>query len=330
MSHGASPVTPAAIADAAAAISPHMRVSPILRIPARDLLDHEWSADTTLVLKLEHLQHSGSFKARGAAHFMATQPIGPSGVVAASGGNHGAAVAWAARTFGHRANIFVPSIATPAKVQRLRDLGATVHQGGAVFQDAYAASVEWQTSHDAVAIHPYDDPLIMAGAGTCSRELERQAGLLDAVLVACGGGGLAGGAASWFQQRVPVVACETEGTATYASAVRAGEPVDIDVSGIAADALGATRLGRHPWVALGETGTESVVISDAQLVEAQRLLWDRLRLVVEPAAAAPIAALIAGAWQPRITLSRHIGVVLCGANTDLPSFPTVESEDRPR
>jgi threonine dehydratase len=309
-------LTAAHIERAADAIGRHVRVTPIIQVPAGDVTDQPGLADTTLVLKLEHLQHSGSFKARGAANFMATQPIGPGGVVAASGGNHGAAVAWAASEFGHAANIFVPTIAARAKIDRLRAHGATVHQGGDVFSEAHAASLAWQEVNDAAAIHPYDDPTVMCGAATCSREFERQAGLLDAVLVACGGGGLAGGAASWFTHRVEVVACETEGTATFATARRLGLPTDITVSGLAADALGATRLGAHPWQALHAAEASSIVVTDDQLDEARRRLWDRLRLMVEPAAAAPIAALITGQWRPRSTVSHRIGVVLCGANTD--------------
>lgn len=310
------PLSPADIEAAANVISRHVRTTPILRIPASELVDHRWLADTTLVLKLEHLQHSGSFKARGAAHFLATQSIGPSGVVAASGGNHGAAVAWAAGEFGHPANIFVPTIAAPAKVARLRNHGARVHQSGAVFRDAYEASLAWQQVNDAVAVHPYDDPVVMCGAATCSREFERQTGLFDAVLLACGGGGLAGGAASWFVDRVEIVACETEGTATFAAAKRRGAPTDVEVSGLAADSLGATRIGDHPWRALATVGASSVVVTDEQLTDARDRLWDRLRLIVEPSAAAPLAALIAGEWRPRSTLCRRIGIVLCGANTD--------------
>ena len=307
-------IGPEAIVDAARRID--ARVTPIVEMPAADLIDLPQWADTSIVLKLEQLQHSGSFKARGAAHFIATQTIGADGVVAASGGNHGAAVAWAAERFGHAANIFVPTIAAPAKVEVLRRFGATVHQQGGMFSEAHAASLEWQAGHDATAIHPYNDPVVMAGAGTASRELERQAGLLDAVLVACGGGGLAGGAASWFGTRVEVVACETEGTATYAGAVAAGEPTDVEVSGLAADALGATKLGENPWNALHAVDAPSVVVSDEQLAEAQQRLWDQLRLVVEPAAAAPIAALIAGTWTPRARLAGRVGVILCGGNTD--------------
>ena len=307
---------PRTIAAAAEAIRGHVRVTPIIEVPASELTDQPVWADTSLVLKLEHLQHSGSFKGRGAAHFLATQTIGADGVVAASGGNHGAAVAWAAARFGHAANIFVPTIAAPAKVEMLRRFGATVHQQGAVFSEAHATSLAWQTANDATAIHPYDDPVVMAGAGTASREFECQAGLLDAVLVACGGGGLAGGAASWFGQRVEVVACETEGTATYAGAVAAGTPTDVEVSGLAADALGATKLGNNPWRALHAVDAPSVVVTDEQLADAQQRLWDRLRLVVEPSAAAPIAALIAGTWMPRARLAKRVGVILCGANTD--------------
>jgi len=307
-------MSPDAIVEAAKRSD--VRTTPIVEIPAAALVDLPQWANTSLVLKLEHLQHSGSFKARGAAHFMATQTIRADGVVAASGGNHGAAVAWAASEFGHTANIFVPTIASPAKVGVLRRFGATVHHQGTVFSEAHAASMEWAKSHDATTIHPYNDPVVMAGAGTASREFERQAGLLDAVLVACGGGGLAGSAASWFGTRVEVVACETAGTATYAAAVAAGEPVDVEVSGLAADALGATKLGQNPWDTLHAVGAPSVVVTDEQLADAQQRLWDRLRLVIEPSAAAPIAALIAGDWEPRARLAGRVGVILCGGNTD--------------
>lgn len=309
-------VTPTTIEAAAEAIRSYVRFTPVVSVRADDFTGDPAWADTTLVLKLEHLQHSGTFKARGAANFMATQPIGASGVVAASGGNHGAAVAWAAQQFGHPANIFVPSIASLAKVERLGQLGATVHQGGAVFAEAHAASCAWQADNDAVAIHPYDDPVVMAGAGTASREFERQAGVLDAVMVACGGGGLAGGAASWFGRRVEVAACETTGTATFAGALAAGGPTDVSVSGLAADALGATRIGIHPWTALSAAQATSLIVSDDELRVAQLALWDRLRLVVEPATAAPLAAIMAGGWRPRLTLTNRVGVVLCGANTD--------------
>jgi threonine dehydratase len=293
------------------AIAPFVRATPILEVPGSEI-----GVDTTLVFKLEHVQQSGSFKGRGAAHFLPTQPIADPGIVAASGGNHGAAVAWAAQRFGHTAHIFVPTTAAPAKLHRLERYGATIHLAGDVYADAYAASQTFLADHGATSIHAYDDPVVMAGAGTCAMELDAQAGHLDAVLVACGGGGLSGGAATWFGDRVEIVACETEGTATYASARAHGAPVDIDVRGAAADALGATRLGTHPWHALSSVDATSAVVSDEAMFAARDLLWDWLRIVVEPAAATPLAAVIGGQWRPSSTDSR-VAIVLCGANTTL-------------
>ena len=307
-------VTPDHIATAAGVIAPFVRRTPVLVVPGSEI-----GVDATLVLKLEFLQHSGSFKARGATHFMATQDIAESGIVAASGGNHGAAVAWAAQRFGHPAHIFVPTTASPAKVARLNDYGAEVHQVGEVYGEALAASKEFLAVHGGSSIHAYDDPIVIAGAGTCARELELEQPGLDAVVVACGGGGLSGSTAAWYGDRTEIVVVETDGTATYAAALAHGAPTDIEVSGIAADALGATRLGSHPWDALHRVGATSVVVSDADVVAARRQLWRWLRIVVEPAAAAPLAALITGAWRP--TPGTHIGIVVCGANTTLDLTP---------
>lgn len=307
-------VTPDHIATAAGVIAPFVRRTPVLVVPGSEI-----GVDATLVLKLEFLQHSGSFKARGATHFMATQDIAESGIVAASGGNHGAAVAWAAQRFGHPAHIFVPTTASPAKVARLNDYGAEVHQVGEVYGEALAASKEFLAVHGGSSIHAYDDPIVIAGAGTCARELELEQPGLDAVVVACGGGGLSGSTAAWYGDRTEIVAVETDGTAAYAAALAHGAPTDIEVSGIAADALGATRLGSHPWDALHRVGATSVVVSDADVVAARRQLWSWLRIVVEPAAAAPVAALITGAWRP--TPGTHIGIVVCGANTTLDLTP---------
>jgi threonine dehydratase len=307
-------VTPGQIEAAAGVIAPFVRRTPVLMVPGDEI-----GIDARLVLKLEFLQHSGSFKARGATHFVATQDIAGNGIVAASGGNHGAAVAWAAQRFGHAAHIFVPTTANPAKVARLNDYGADVHQVGDVYGDALAASREFLSSHDASSIHAYDDPIVMAGAGTCARELDLEVPGLDAVLVACGGGGLSGSTAAWYGERTEVVVVETDGTATYAAALANGAPIDIEVSGVAADALGATRLGSHPWDALHRVGATSVVVSDADVVAARRQLWRWLRIVVEPAAAAPVAALITGAWRP--TPGDRVGIVLCGANTTFDLTP---------
>ncbi|MDW3214339.1 MAG: serine/threonine dehydratase [Ilumatobacteraceae bacterium] len=308
-------VSPDDVERAAESISAHVRTTPIVEVPGQEI-----GVDATLVLKLEFLQHSGSFKARGAAHFVATQPIATDGIVAASGGNHGAAVAWAARRSGHPAHIFVPTTADPAKVARLRGYGATVHEVGEVYGEAFAASRRYLDTHDATSIHAYDDPVVVAGAGTCARELDQAAPDLDAVVLACGGGGLAGSTAAWYGERTEVVAVETTGTASYAAAVAAGEPVDVDVSGLAADALGAPRIGSTPFRALRAVDATSVVVSDDAVAAARTHLWSWLRIVVEPAAAAPLAALMSGAWSPRSPHGR-VGIVLCGANTTLDLAP---------
>lgn len=309
-----SEVTPDDIERAAAVIGPLVRHTPTIEVPGSEI-----GIDATLVLKLEYLQYSGSFKARGATHFVATQPIAAGGIVAASGGNHGAAVAWSAQRFGHDAHIFVPTAATPAKVAKLRQFDAIVHEVGDVYHDALAASREYLDEHHATSIHAYDDPVVMAGAGTCARELDRQAPGLDAVLLACGGGGLSGGNAAWYGRRTETVAVETPGTATYAAASVNDEPIDVEVSGVVADALGATRVGNTPFRALRAAGATSAQVDDDDVIAARLHLWNWLRIVVEPAAAAPLAALMTRAWRPRSAGDR-VGVVLCGANTmlDLP------------
>lgn len=310
------------IEAAATIVAPHVRATPVIEVPGSEI-----GIEATLVVKLEHLQHSGSFKARGATHAIATRPIGPDGVVAASGGNHGAAVAWAARRLGLHAHIFVPTTSTPAKIERLRAFGAEVHQVGQVYADALAAGHSYLSDHDATSIHAYDDPVVMAGAGTCARELDLAAPDLDAVVLACGGGGLSGGHAAWFGDRAEIVAVETEGTATYAAAVAAGRPIDVDVSGLVADSLGAPRIGTHPWRALRAAGATSVVVPDDAVAAARERLWQWLRVVVEPAAAVPIAALLTGAWSPPV--GGRIGVVLCGANTDIVLRPNSTDQPKP-
>lgn len=307
-----SAVTADAVDRAAAVIEPHVQVTPVMEVQAADL---GVDVDAQIVLKLEYLQRSGSFKGRGATHFVATQDIGPAGLVAASGGNHGAAVAWAAQRFGHACHIFVPTISAPAKVDRLRQFGAEVHQVGDVYADSLAASEEWREETGAVGVHAYNDPVVLAGAGTCAREFWQQCGGLDSVLFATGGGGLAGGAAAWLGDRAEIVCCETDGTRAYAAAVEAGAPVAVEVAGAAADALGATSIGAQPWSLLCNVGATSAVVSDDQLLHAKAVLWDRYRIVVEPSAAASMAALLSGAWRPRP--GTRVGVVLCGANTSI-------------
>jgi threonine dehydratase len=302
------------IEAAAKAIAPHTRRTPIIEI-AGDTLG--W--DATLVFKLEYLQVTGAFKARGAVNYVATQPISPAGVVAASGGNHGAAVAYAAQRFGHEAHIFVPTTSNPSKVERLTDLGAHVHYAGVTYGDAADAADAYLRENDATSIAAFDDPVVMAGAATVTRELSLAAeagGGLDAVLLACGGGGLVGGAAAWLGDSVPIYACETAGTASYAAAVAAGEPVTVPISGVAADHLGARQIGAVPWEALSGVGAHSVVVTDEDVLAAQSRLWRLLRVVVEPGVAAPFAALMTGAFVP--PAGSRVGVVLCGANVVMP------------
>jgi threonine dehydratase len=271
------------------------------------------AADGQLFVKLEHLQHSGSFKARGAANTMLSEPIAPAGVVAASGGNHGAAVAWAARAAGHRATIFVPEVSAPTKIERLRSYGADVHITGAVYADALEASRSHSEDTGATAIHAYDQLSVVAGAGTVGLELEDQVGQLDAVLVACGGGGLAGGLATWFGDTTQIIVVETTQTATFAHAVAASGPTPIEVGGVAADSLGATQLGQLGWAALSAVRTTSVLVTDDEVLQAQDLLWDRFRQIVEPAAAAPVAALLTGRYRP--DGNDRTALIVCGANT---------------
>lgn len=298
-----------AVERAAVTIAPYVRRTPVLR--AR----HHRFGDVEVVFKLEFLQHSGTFKGRGATNFMVTQPIGPAGVVAASGGNHGAAVAWAAREQGHAANIFVPEIAAPAKVDRLRSYGASVHQVGAVYAESLAEAEAFASSSGAVSIHAYNDPVVMAGAGTVAAEMLDDVPDLGAILVAAGGGGLSGGIAAYVGPDLPLVVCETNDTATFGRAVDAGTPTAGPVGGVAADSLGATTLGDNPWSVLSRANARSVLVSDEATLEARSWMWDEFRVALEPAAAVPVAALLA---DPGLLSSgQPIGIVLCGANVSI-------------
>jgi len=316
--------TPAQIEAAAVAIKPHVRRTPIIEIGG-----HNLGLDATLVFKLEYLQVTGAFKARGAVHYVATQEIAPTGIVAASGGNHGAAVAYAAQRFGHQAHIFVPTTANPSKVERLIQLGAHVHRVGATYPDAREASYAYLSENAATTIEAFDDPIVMAGAATVAREFEadgvgEDGRPLDAMLVAVGGGGLAGGAAAWCEDRIRIIGCETVGTSSFAASLEAGEPTAVPISGVAADHLGA-QIGRYPWAALSKYHVESAVVTDEEVLEAQSRLWRLLRVVVEPGVAAPFAALLTGRWVPEP--GARIGVVLCGANVVNPTLAPAEVLD---
>jgi threonine dehydratase len=265
-------------------------------------------------LKLEHLQTSGSFKARGMMNRLLANEIPESGVIVASGGNAGIATAAAAHALGVRCEVFLPTVSPEAKRAKLRSLGAQVVVGGDVYSDALAACLEQQRKTGALLTHAYDQPEVVAGAGTLGREIEREGGLPDSVLVSVGGGGLIGGLAAWFEQRSRVVALEPERAPTLFRAREAGEPVDVDVAGVAADSLGARRIGAIAWDVTQRHVRDTLLLSDDAIRTAQLWLWKELKLAVEPAAALPLAALQTGAYVPRE--GEKICLIVCGANVD--------------
>ncbi|WP_341892428.1 threonine/serine dehydratase [Variovorax sp. YR752] len=304
---------PAADIEAAAArIAPHVRRTPLWVLRSGEL--GLPGAEFEVWLKLEQLQVSGSFKARGMFNRLLANDIPAAGVIAASGGNAGIATATAARALGVPAEIFVPTVISPAKRERLERLGATVVIAGAAYADAFAACQQRQRESGALMTHAYDQPEVLAGAGTLAREIEQQAGVPDALLVSVGGGGLVGGIASWFAGRTRIVALEPERAPTLHAALGAGTPVDVEVGGIAADALGARRIGALAWDVVQRHPLQSVVLRDETILDAQKWLWQSLKLAVEPAAALPLAALRSGAVEAKA--GQRICLVLCGANVD--------------
>lgn len=265
-------------------------------------------------LKLEHMQVSGSFKARGMMNRLLANDIPESGAIVASGGNAGIATAAAAQALGVPCEVFLPVVSSEAKQARLRALGATVVLGGAVYADALASCLERQRVSGALLTHAYDQPEVVAGAGTLAREIERQGGLPDTVLVSVGGGGLIGGLAAWFASRSRVLALEPERAPTLFRAREAGQPVDVEVSGIAADALGARRIGAIAWDITQRHVAQALLLPDEAIRAAQLWLWKELKLAVEPAAALPLAALQSGLYQPRG--GEKLCLIVCGANVD--------------
>lgn len=265
-------------------------------------------------LKLEHLQLGGSFKARGMLSRMLAHEIPASGVIIASGGNAGIATAAAAQALGVPCEVFVPLVSPEAKRARLRELGAQVVVTGAAYAQAFEACLARQRLSGALLMHAYDQVEVVAGAGTLAAEIEAQAGLPDSVLVSVGGGGLIGGMAAWFEDRVRVVALEPELAPTLFRAREAGQPVDVAVSGIAADSLGAKRIGDIAWNVTQRHVRDALLLSDEAIRAAQRWLWKELKLAVEPAAALGLAALQCGAYQPRA--DEKVCLILCGANMD--------------
>lgn len=301
-------VTPADIDAAANRLAPYVRITPTV------LAGNDLGLATVATLKLELLQHTGSFKARGAFNRILLSDIPQTGVIAASGGNHGAAVAFAAATLGLRAEIFVPSSSPAMKRDRIVALGGHVTVVDGMYDDAQAAAQARQRETGALAVHPFDDVDVVAGQGSMSRELQRQVPQFDTLLVATGGGGFIAGQAAWWQGRVKVVSVEPDTSCCLHAARQAGEPVDVEVSGRAADSLGSRRLGTVAWSVVRQYVAESVTVSDSDIAAAQHALWDTFRLVVEPGGAAAVAALRSGAYAP--APGERVVVVVCGANCD--------------
>jgi threonine dehydratase len=294
-----------------AATRPHfLRRTPLWQLPGRAL----GVTCAEVWLKLEHLQASGSFKARGMLHRLLSNPVPPSGVIVASGGNAGIATAAAARELGVPCEVFVPTVSSAAKQARLRELGAKVVVTGAAYADALQACLARQAETGALLTHAYDQPEVVAGAGTLAREIEEQAGVPQSVLVSVGGGGLIAGVASWFEDRSRVIALEPELAPTLHRAREAGEPVDVVVGGIAADSLGAKRIGAIAWDITQRWVPQSLLLPDSAICGAQSWLWKELKLAIEPAAALGLAALQTGAYVPAV--DERVCLILCGANVD--------------
>jgi threonine dehydratase len=304
-----------AIATTEAVIRPHIRRTPIVEIDGADF----GLAAARLVFKLELLQHAGVFKTRGAFANLLTRDIPPAGVVAASGGNHGAAVAYAAMKLGIAARIFVPTISSPAKIQRIRDYRAELVVGGERYADALAASEAWAAQSGALPVHAFDQRETMLGQGTIGLELEQQACDLDMLLVAVGGGGLIGGIAAWYGGRsTKVIGVEPEAAPTLTKALAAGRPVDAEAGGIAADSLAPRRIGEQVFPIAQRFVDRVALVPDAAIADAQKALWETLRIVVEPGAAAPFAALLSG--RIAVPPGQRIGVLLSGGNTVAVNF----------
>ncbi|MEK6216931.1 MAG: threonine/serine dehydratase [Boseongicola sp.] len=299
--------TPEDINAAAARIDGHVHVTPIIESEAFGLC-------YPVAFKLENTQLTGSFKVRGAFNTLLSLSVPEAGVVAASGGNHGAAVAFAARALGHPATIFVPELAGPAKIALVREMGADLHVVPGVYADALSAAKAHENASGAMQIHAYDAEPTVAGQGTLMWEWENQGLDADTVLIAVGGGGLIGGALAWLQGRRKVIAVEPQTAPTLNAALVAGREVDVDVDvgGVAASSLGARRIGSIGFDLARRQGIESVLVSDDAITEAQRLLWSGLRQWVEPGGATALAALTSGVYKP--APGERIAVLLCGAN----------------
>jgi threonine dehydratase len=305
----ADTVNPAKIAACEKIIRPYIRRTPVLAIDGADV----GLRPGQLRLKLELMQHSGSFKARGAFTNLLTRKVPAAGVVAASGGNHGAAVAYAAMVLKMPAKIFIPSVASQAKVQRIRDYGADLVIEGERYADALAASEAWVEHTGAMPVHAFDQDETMLGQGTIGIELDEQAPEIDTLLVSVGGGGLIGGLAAWYASRIKVVGVEPEAAPTLTKALQAGHPVDAEAGGVAADSLAPRRIGARVFPIAQRHVRQTVLVTDDAIRQAQKVLWQAARIVVEPGGVAALSALLSGAYQP--LSGERVAVVLSGGNT---------------
>ena len=296
-------------------IRPHIRRTPVVAVDGAEF----GVPAHTLTLKLELLQHSGSFKARGAFANLLTRDVPKAGVVAASGGNHGAAVAYAAMKLGKPAKIFIPSVASPAKVQRIREYGAELVIEGDRYADALAASETWARQTGALPVPAFDqNETIIIGQGTLGLEFEEQAPDIDTLLVSVGGGGLVAGIAAWYAGRIKVVGVEPFASPTLSKALEAGHPVDAEAGGLAADSLAPRRVGERVFPIVQKYARQPVLVSDDAIANAQATLWRALRLVAEPGGAAAFSAILSGAYRPQA--GERVAVVISGGNTAAVNF----------
>jgi threonine dehydratase len=295
-------------------IRPHIRRTPIIEIDAADV----GLQSRPLTLKLELFQHSASFKARGAFANLLMRKVPEAGVVAASGGNHGVAVAYAAMRLKVPAKIFIPSVASPAKVARIREYGADLTIEGDRYADALAASEAWVNKTGAMPVHAFDQDETMLGQGTLGMELEEQAPSIDTLLVPVGGGGLIAGIAAWYAGRIKVVGVEPFAAPTLTKALAAGHPVDAEAGGVAADSLAPRRVGERVFPIVKTHVHGVALVTDEAIVQAQKTLWQALRIVAEPGGAAAFSALLSGAYQP--VAGERVGVVISGGNSTAVDF----------
>lgn len=295
-------------------IRPYIRVTPTVTVSGADF----GLPDVPLTVKLEHLQHSGSFKARGAFANVLLRDVPTAGVVAASGGNHGAAVAYAARRLGMRAKIFVPTVSSLAKIERIREYGADLVVVGDRYADALAASEAWVSRSGALPVHAFDQIETLLGQGTIAAELFMQAPELDTLLVPVGGGGLIAGIAAWYERSIKIIGVEPELAPTLSKALEAGHPVDAEASGIAADSLAPRRVGELVFPIVHAHVDRVVLVGDAAIRHAQEALWASLRVVAEPGGAAALAALVSGRYAP--TSGERLALLVTGGNTTAVDF----------